>query len=60
LKEVSRKYEKMVERGFGLDPVSFHDPQLEEASRCLPWALFERLIDDFFQLGGKAGIQTER
>jgi hypothetical protein len=34
LKEVARKYEKMVDRGAALDPVSFRDVQLEEASRC--------------------------
>jgi len=34
LQEITKKFAKILERGAELEPVSFEDPQLEEASRC--------------------------
>jgi hypothetical protein len=44
LREISKKYGKMVDRGAGLDPVSFNDPQLEEASRCYLYGFYRASI----------------
>jgi len=44
LKEVSRKYEKVVDRGSVLDPVTFKDLQLEEASKCYLYCFYRASI----------------
>jgi HEPN domain-containing protein len=44
LREICSKYRKILSRGAGLDPVSFHDPQLEEACRCYLYGFYRASI----------------
>jgi hypothetical protein len=44
LQELSRVYEKVVERAASLETLSFSDPQLSEASRCYLYGFFRGTV----------------
>lgn len=44
LQQLTEKYAKMVDRGARLEPISFQDPQLEEASRCYLYGFYRASI----------------
>jgi hypothetical protein len=44
LNELARKFQRLVNEGSALDPLDFHDPQLEEASRCFLYGFYRATI----------------
>lgn len=44
LQEVSRRYQKIVQRWEQLEPLAFQDPQLEEASRAYLYGLYRATV----------------